>query len=437
MPNRGASLYRRAKRRIPGGTQLLSKRPEMFLPGKWPAYYARCKGISVWDLENRRMRDFSICGVGACSLGYADPDVDRAVISAIRCGNMCTLNAPEEVALAKLLCDLHPWADMVRFGRCGGEAMAMAVRIARAFSGKEKILFCGYHGWHDWYLAANLSKSDALDGQLLPGLEPRGVPRALRGTAFPFPYNNTGGFVRLFKKHHKDIAAVIMEPVRSTWPQPTFLETIRAITRDEKIPLVFDEVTSGFRMVTGGIHMAMGIMPDMAVFAKALGNGYPMAAIIGKARLMQAAQRTFISSTNWTDRIGPSAALATIKKHRRCHVGAHLMRIGTSVQTGWKNLCDKHNIPVTVSGIPPLGHWHIDLPQSDLIHTALNHKMLAQGYITSRAFYATRSHSKPLIGTFLRALDRALGSLVSHLEKGSLARVYPGEVAHTGFKRLV
>jgi glutamate-1-semialdehyde aminotransferase len=436
MHSRGTALYRTAKQRIPGGTQLLSKRPEMFLPERWPTYYSRCKGISVWDLDGRKYRDFTICGVGACTLGYGDPDVDRAVAEAIKRGNMCTLNAPEEVALAELLCELHPWAQMVRYARTGGEAMAIAIRIVRAYSGKEKILFCGYHGWHDWYLAANLGKSHALDGQLLPGLEPRGVPRVMRGTAVPFHYNDPDAFVRLITRYRRELAAVVMEPVRSVWPQPRFLKTIRAVTREENIPLVFDEVTSGLRMVTGGIHLALGIMPDIAVLAKALGNGYPMAAVIGKEKVMQAAQKTFISSTYWTDRIGPAAALATLTKHRRNNAGAHLMRIGTKIQSGWKALCAKHGIPVTVTGIPPLGHWHIDLPDSDRIHTALNKGMLDLGFLTSRAFYATMAHSDKAIHSYLRALDETLSQLSPYIKRGAIAQTYPGPVAHTGFKRL-
>ena len=177
--NSGAKLYLHAKDRIPGGTQLLSKRPEMFLPDQWPAYYSRCKGCEVWDLDGRRLTDMSTMGIGSCILGYADDDVNLAVREAVDRGSMCTLNSPAEVALADLLCELHPWAQKVRFARCGGEAMAVATRIARAWSGRDKVAFCGYHGWHDWYLAANLADDSNLDGHLLAGLEPRLGSRAV------------------------------------------------------------------------------------------------------------------------------------------------------------------------------------------------------------------------------------------------------------------
>src|SRR6266849_4383334 len=186
---KGQALYRRAKQLIPGGTQLVSKRAELYLPDQWPSYYASARGVEVTDLDGNTYIDMSMMGIGACVLGYADPEVDGAVKAAIDAGSASTLNAPEEVELAELLCELHPWADMVRFARAGGEAMMIAVRIARARTRRDKIAFSGYHGWGDWYLAANLADEDALDGQLMPGLDPAGVPRGLKGTALPFHYN--------------------------------------------------------------------------------------------------------------------------------------------------------------------------------------------------------------------------------------------------------
>jgi glutamate-1-semialdehyde aminotransferase len=433
----GLALYKRAKGSIPGGTQLLSKRPEMFLPGKWPAYYEKCKGIEVWDIDGNRYLDMTISGVGTCTLGYADDDVNKAVVEALHKGNMCTLNVPEEVELADLLLDIHPWAEMVRFARTGGEAMAIAVRIARAATGKDKIIFCGYHGWHDWYLSANLASDSALDGHLLPGLDPSGVPSSLAGSVIPFAYNDVDSFSAVFKKHRNDIAAVVMEPVRNFWPDTDFLKTIRQMASENNTPLIFDEVTSGFRMATSGIHMQLDIEPDIAVFAKAIGNGYPMAAIIGRSVFMNAAQRTFISSTYWTDKIGPVAALATLRKHKQKDVGAHLTRIGNLVQDGWHRLGKKHDINISVFGIPPLGHWSINAnDDSQLFHTASVEKMLERGFLTSKAFYATYAHTNEHVESYLVALDETFDELVPALKEGRLSEVYQGPVAHGGFKRL-
>ena len=434
--NKGPELYKKAKKIIPGGTQLLSKRPEMFLPDLWPSYYSRCKGIDVWDLDNNKYLDFTICGVGACTLGYADPDVDNAVKKAIKQGNMCTLNVPEEVELANLLCEIHPWAEMVRYARCGGEAMAVAVRIIRAYTGKEKILFCGYHGWNDWYLAANLSESSALDGQLLPGLDLAGVPRGLQGTAIPFKYNDFDDFKSLIDKFDNKIAGVVMEPVRSSWPNHGFLESIRLITKQKDIPLVFDEVTSGLRMNSGGIHLKLGVNPDIAVFAKALGNGYPMAAVIGKANIMSFAQNTFISSTYWTDRIGPSAALATLKKHKKFKIGEHLVKIGSLVQQGWKDIGKKFGLKIEITGISPLSHWEITDPDSQLIHTAVVKEMLKKGFLTSKVFYPTYAHNISDVDKYLNALGEVFKKLSPYIKNSEIKKIYSGPVAHSGFKRL-
>ncbi|MBI4082056.1 MAG: aminotransferase class III-fold pyridoxal phosphate-dependent enzyme, partial [Candidatus Lambdaproteobacteria bacterium] len=353
----GQALYRKGRGRIPGGTQLLSKRPEMFLPEQWPAYYARAKGAEVWDLDGRRYLDMCYSGIGACVLGFADPDVNAAVRGAIDAGSMATLNAPEEVELAELLCELHPWAEMARYARSGGEAMAIAVRIARAAAGRDKVAFCGYHGWHDWYLSANLAEEHALDGHLLRGLEPKGVPRGLTGTALPFRYNRLDELEAIVAVHGKALGAIVMEPVRDHEPAPGFLAGVRAIADRLGAVLVFDEITAGWRLNTGGAHLLYGVTPDIAVFAKAISNGYPMAAVIGTEQVMQAAQTSFISSTCWTERVGPVAALATIRKHRERSVPKHLVRVGKAVQDGWRAAAARTGLAIEVSGIPPLGHF--------------------------------------------------------------------------------
>src|SRR6267154_3283900 len=295
---KGWEMFLRASRRIPGGTQLLSKRPSMYLPEQWPSYFAKAKGVEVTDLDGRTFTDMSMMGIGACVLGYADAEVDAAVKAAIDQGVASTLNCAEEVELADVLVELHPWAQMVRYARGGGEAMSIAVRIARARTGRDKVAFCGYHGWCDWYLAANLAEDEALDAHLLPGLEPRGVPRGLQGTALPFHYNHIEELKAIANANRNELAAIVMEPQRGQQPATGFLENVREIANELGAVLIFDEITTGFRMNDGGIHLLSGVNPDIAVFAKAMANGYAMAAVIGIERVMQAAQTTFISSTN-------------------------------------------------------------------------------------------------------------------------------------------
>jgi glutamate-1-semialdehyde aminotransferase len=241
---------------------------------------------------------------------------------------MATLNCPEEVDLAEEMIRLHPWAQMVRFARTGGEACAVAVRIGRAASGRSKVAFCGYHGWHDWYIAANLGNAANLDGQLLPGLAPRGIPRELKDTALPFNYNRLDELNALIDAYPGQVGVIIMEPQRGAAPAPGFLEGVRETATRIGAVLIFDEVTSGFRMNVGGIHLRYGIRPDLAVFGKALGNGYPIAAIVGHRDVMEYAQDTFISSTFWTERIGFTAALSVIRKMEAENVPARLIHYG-------------------------------------------------------------------------------------------------------------
>jgi len=432
----GQVLYTKARARIPGGTQLLSKRPEMFLPEQWPSYYSRAQGVEVWDLDGNKYVDMSYNGMGACILGAADPEVDEAVKAAIESGSMSTLNAPEEVELAELLCELHPWAEMVRYARGGGEAMAIAVRIARARARRDRVAFCGYHGWHDWYLAANLAAEGALDGHLLPGLEPAGVPRGLAGTALPFHYNRIEELQAIVAQYRDDLAAIVMEPIRDREPESGFLKQVREIATQVGAVLIFDEITAGFRLNTGGAHLLYGVEPDIAVFAKGISNGYPMAAIIGRRHVMESAQSTFISSTYWTERIGPAAALATIRKHRRCKVWNHLIRIGRRMQTGWQAAAERVNLQLEVGGIAPLGHFALVGEQKQAARTLFTQLMLERGFLAASSFYATYAHQDQHVESYLMSAEEVFAVVAEALEHEMVIGMLKGPVAHSGFQRL-
>ena len=200
---KGQNLYNYAKKIILGGNMLLSKRPEMFLPDIWPAYFSKSKDINVWDLNNNKYTDM-ICAVGQNILGYSNKRLNSKIVNLIKQGNMTTLNCPEEVELTEKLLSLHPWADMAKFARSGGEANSIAVRIARAASGKDGVAICGYHGWHDWYLSVNLRGKNKLEKHLLKGLEPAGVPRSLKNTVFPFEYGNYSQLLNIVNKKYRD-----------------------------------------------------------------------------------------------------------------------------------------------------------------------------------------------------------------------------------------
>ncbi len=434
---KGQALYLKAKRLIPGGTQLLSKRPEMYLPDGWPAYYSKAKGAEVWDMDGRHYHDFTNMSVGACPLGYADPDVDAAVHEAIARGNMSTLNAPEEVELAELLLELHPWAEGVRYARGGGDAMAVAVRIARAATGRDKVAICGYHGWHDWYLSVNIGDTSGLDGHHLPGLAPAGTPRSLRETATTFMTGDVSALEDIIRRYGDDLAAVVMEPLRNAFPPAGYLERVKALARSCGALLVFDEVSAGFRLCCGGSHLALGVNPDMAVLAKGISNGYPMGAVFGTASAMAGAQKSFISSTYWTDRIGPAAALACIRKYRSLRVHERQKSVGEKLLAGWEALGRKHGLPVHSGGIPALAHFSIEGGHGQAAKTLFTKFMLAEGYLAGPGMYPTWAHTEAMAEQYLSAVDRAFTHIKSiGLTERLVEALVPCGVAHVGFTRL-
>ena len=429
-------LYNKAKKLIPGGTQLLSKRPEMYLPDYWPSYYEKAKGCEIWDLDGNKYVDMSYMGIGSCILGYADEDINEAVKNVIDKGGMSTLNSPEEVELAEILCDLHPWADMVRYTRTGGEAMSVAVRIGRAKTRKDTVLFCGYHGWHDWYLAANLADDKAIDGHLLPGLYPAGVPKALRGTAYPFAYNDTKGFLGLIDKHKNSIGVIVLESIRNHQPEREFIETVRQVASDLGAVMIFDEITAGWRLNMGGAHLLFKIIPDIAVFGKAISNGFPQGVVVGKRDVMESAQDSFISSTYWTERIGPTASIATIKKLKEKNVPDHLVKVGQNIQDGWKCTAEKHKLKVHISGIYPLGHFAFEYENPLVLKTLFTQVMLEKGFLATTGFYASYAHKGEHVGMYLKAVDEAFSFIAGAVKDGTPEKYLKGPVCHSGFKRL-
>ena len=430
-------MQQKARKLIPGMTQLLSKRPDMFSLGVWPGYFSKAKGVEVWDLDGNKYIDMSISGIGANILGYADHDVDAAVQEAIANGTSCSLNCPEEVELAELLCGLHPWAEMVRFARTGGESMAVAVRIARAHTGKDKVAFCGYHGWHDWYLAANLGTENALGEHLLSGLSPRGVPKGLTGTALPFRYNHLEELESIVAENKGEIGVIVMEPIRDADPEIGFVEGVRSIADDIGAVFIVDEISAGFRFNTGGAHLVFHKeIPDIAVFSKALGNGYPIAAVIGNADVMQSAQKTFISSTNWTERIGPSAAIAMIKKHKKVDAGKHLVWLGEQIQLGWKKMAKKHGLAIEVGGMKPLSHFAFDHDKAQLMKAYYIQLMLEQGFLASNLFYAMYAHTKENISDYIKAVDESFKEIARSVEQNDIDNKLTGKPSSVGFKRL-
>ena len=433
--NVGQNLYSKAKQIIPGGTMLLSKRPEMFLPEKWPSYFSSCKDINVEDLDGNIYKDMSIMGIGTNILGYGNEIIDNAVKKVVSNGNMSTLNCPEEVFLAEKLIEINPWADMVRYARTGGEANAIAIRIARAASDNEKVAICGYHGWHDWYLATNIDSETNLNQHLLPGLSPNGVPKTLRGSVFPFEYNDFNSLLNIVKNHK--VGIIKMEVIRNEKPKNNFLKKVRDLATKNNIILIFDECTTGFRETFGGIHKKYNVNPDMAIYGKALGNGYSITAVLGKKEIMESAQKTFISSTFWTERIGPTAALKTLELMKKLSSWEIITNNGKFMRKGWKKIAKKYNLDIKIMGIPSLTNFSFNYQNSQKYMTFITQEMLKLGYLSSSRFYPSIKHNEKNISKYLDFLD-GIFNQIKMCEKGNLNinDLLEGPVSHSGFKRL-
>jgi glutamate-1-semialdehyde 2,1-aminomutase len=430
---KGQKLYSKAKQIVAGGNMLLSKRPEMFLPEQWPSYFSKSKGCEIWDLDGKKYID-TLMMPGTNSLGYNYEEIDEAVKETINSGNMSTLNAPEEVELTERLIELHPWADMARFARSGGEANSVAIRLARAASGKDNVAFCGYHGWHDWYLASNLSDSKGLDGHLLPGLDPHGVPKNLKDSVHPFEYNNFDKLEELVKT--KNIGVIKMEVYRNKEPENNFLHRVRKLANEHNIVLVFDECTSGFRKNFGGLHKLYDVEPDVAMFGKALGNGYAVTAVLGKREVMQAAEKSFISSTFWTERIGSSAALATLKAMDKEKSWEKITSMGEEINKEWIKLSQEYELPITISGLSALTTFAFKSKNALAYKTLITQEMLKKGYLAATAVYVCTAHTPEIIKTYLENL-KPLFQTIKECEEGrDIMTLLEGPIAHGGFKRL-
>jgi glutamate-1-semialdehyde 2,1-aminomutase len=401
--NMGQKMWKRAKNVIPGGTMLFSKNPDLFLPKFWPAYFEKTKGCNIWDLEGRKYSDLSMMGIGTNILGYSRKEVDDAVRKVINAGNMSTLNSKEEIFLAEKLIEMHPWAGKVRFARTGGEAAAIAVRIARAATGKDKIAICGYHGWHDWYLSANISDSQNLNSHLMRNLPIQGVQKNLKNSAFVFEYNNFDQLKKIVSQNN--IGAVIMEVSRNEPPQKNFLENVRKFTKNKNIVLIFDECTSGFRETFGGLHLKYKINPDMATFGKALGNGYAVNAVIGTDSVMNYANSTFISSTFWTERIGSVAALKTLDIMEKIKSWDIISSLGKKVKANWRFLAEKNNIKLKIRGLSALPRFDFENKNNLYYKTFISQEFLKKNFLVSNAIYLCTEHNTRILNNYFDILD--------------------------------
>ena len=432
--DKNQKLYKQAKKLIPGGVMLFSKRPENHLPDKWPTYYKKAKGAYVWDLNNNKYLDMYF-GVGQSVLGYANSSVDSAVNRSNRLGNITSLNSFYEVKLAKKLIQIHKWAGFVKFAKTGGEASAIGTRIARSINRNEKVAICGYHGWHDWYLAANLKSKKNLNSHLLEGLESIGVPKSLQNTISSFRMNSFNDLEKI--KKIKKLAAIIMEVQREKEPNLKFLKEIRKFCNEKKIILIFDECTSGFRETYGGIHKNYKIIPDIVLFGKCLGNGYPITAILGKKKYLKKASRSFISSTFWTENSGFVAALKTIEIMKKKKTFIKIKKTGKKVKKIWEKLSHKYNLPIKIYGLDSIPSFKILSRDSLKYKTFITQEMLKHKILATNTIYISIAHKIEFLQKYEKILD-IIFSKIKKCEKNQLSinDILKNKTSTSDFNRL-
>ncbi len=408
--NKNKIFWKNAKKIIPDGNSFLSKRIDLNKNIDWPAYYKRASGCYVWDLNNKRFTDVGLMGVGTNVLGYNNKEVNNAVNKAINQSNVSSLNCIEEFKLAKELLKLHKWAQMVKFARTGGEANSLAIRIARSFTNSEKVAVCGYHGWHDWYLAANLKNRNSLNNHLKKELNIDGVAKSLSGSIYSFEFNDFPGMKKLIKK--EKIKIIKMEVKRFLEPDPYFLKKVRKFTKENNIILIFDECTTGFRETIGGIHKKYKINPDIAIFGKALGNGFAITSVIGKRKIMNAARKTFVSSTFWSERSGYVAGLKTIEIFKKKKVLNKIKNTGKIIKSNWSRIFEKHNLNYKVIGSNSLPCFRILSSNEEKFFNKLSKKMLEKNYLFKNFVYVSIAHTKPILKKYFNNLDKSIKEII-------------------------
>jgi len=398
----GQKIWRQAINLIPTGNHLLSKNPDIYIKEIWPSYFKKAVGCKIYDYDGNSYYDMTTMGIGTNILGYSNKQVNKSVIKSINDGNMSTLNCVEEVALAKRLLNLHPAFDMARFARTGGEANSIAIRIARAYTKKDNIAICGYHGWHDWYLSANLRKKNNLDSHLIKGLNISGVPKKLINTVFTFNYGDFNKLKKIVSK--KDISIIKMEVCRTTPPDIKFLKKVRNLASSKKIVLIFDECTTGFRETLGGLSKKIKIYPDMLILGKALANGYPMTAVLGKKEIMQSMNKSFISSTFWSERSSYVAALKTLDIMYKNKTWKKLNMVGMYVLKNWKKIFQDLGKNFIISGIPSLASFSFNHRDNLKFKNYITQEMLKSNILATNTFYPSAVHKKRDMKNYFKVL---------------------------------
>ena len=410
-------LLERARRVIPLGTQTFSKSHQQFPRGAAPLFLTRGRGCRVWDVDGNEYVDM-ISALLPVVLGYADPDVDRAIADQLRNGISFSLATELEVELAERLVEIIPCAEMARFGKNGSDATTACVRIARAATGRDRLVICGYHGWHDWYIATTVRN--------------RGIPKGLCALSDHVPYNDLDSVHTAFRAHPGEIAALIMEPITASEPHSGYFQELRELVHKEGALLIFDEVITGFRYALGGAQEYFGVTPDLAAFGKAMGNGMPISAVVGRAELMTELEEIFFSATFGGETLSLAAAIAVIDKMRREPVIPRIWATGEALAERIRGLIAAHGLDdaVTLSGLAPwtlLAFRDARGATKEAIKTLFMREMLADGVLIAASNNISYAHENDDIEAAAGAYDRSLATLAAALADGIVEAKLDGD----------
>jgi glutamate-1-semialdehyde aminotransferase len=406
---RSQELLARARRLIPGASQTMSKGPTQWAQGLAPAYLHRGRGARVQDVDGRWYLDFPMA-LGPVVLGHGHPAVNAAIRAQLQDGIAFTLPHPLELEVAERIAAIVPNAERVRFGKSGSDVTSAAIRLARAVTGRERVLSAGYHGWHDWYIGSTSMHA--------------GVPRAVRELTEVIPWGDLGELRTALERHPGEIAAVILEPVGIAEPPTGYLQGVVEVAHEHGALAVFDEIITGFRLAPGGAQEHYGAMADLACFGKALGNGMPISALVGRGEIMDALERVFFSGTHGGEALSLAAARATLEVMQTESVHDHLWRLGARLQEGVRGAIAHHGLEewVLCGGAAP---WTIVSvrepdPQGATLpaKTLLQQEMLRAGVLYNGSNFVSLAHGEEEIDEAIDAYDHAFGRLAQALPDG-------------------
>ena len=410
------NLWKHAEDIIMDGSQLYSKMASVGVKGVSPVYFIKADGVYAWDYEGNKYIDYTM-GLGPCFVGYNNPKVKKAIQKQLEVGTIFSLPSPLEIEAAETLIDIIPCAEMVRFLKTGSEATQAAVRIARAYTGREKIIKGHYHGWHEWCLADTTKNG--------------GIPQVYKDTVFEVKYNDIDTVKKLFNQHKNQIACVIIEPIETELPKDNYLQKLRDITKQNGALLIYDEVVTGFRFALGGAQEYFGVIPDLAVFGKAMGGGLPLSAVVGKKEIMQKARNSiFVSSTFGGELLSLAAFLAVVDVLKTEPVHERIFKIGNHIRDEFNKLALKHGSKIECIGLGPrLDFKYRNIKEQDDIYvkTLFMQEVVKRGVFFVWNMLPSYKLSDKDVKYTLKVFDEALKLTTDAEKNGTVKDLLEGE----------